>query len=213
MPAPAPAPAPPAADERPAAIHVGGELAADGLVDAHRAASRRWEGKTTLADLLVFAVSRALRDVPELNGVAGASPAATIDLALGAAGPYGTVWPVFRGADGLDMPSIAAERERLTEAARTGSLGEADTANATASLWNLGGYPVDMHVPAEVGPQIVRITVGRVLEKPISFQRMLTIRPRVWVSLGIDGRAADAEAGGRYLAALQRRLNDLAESI
>jgi hypothetical protein len=42
---------------------------------------------------------------------------------------------------------------------------------------------------------------------------MLTIRPRVWFSLAIDASAADAEAGGRFLAALQRRLNDLAESI
>jgi pyruvate/2-oxoglutarate dehydrogenase complex dihydrolipoamide acyltransferase (E2) component len=207
-----PPPAPVAAGQR-ATIHVGGELAGDGLVDAHRAASRRWEAKTTLTDLLVFAVSRALRDVPELNGVPGGTTAETVDLALAAAGPDGTVWPVFRGADALDLLQISAERERLTEAARTGALTETDRANASASLSNLGGYPVDVHVPAEPGPQIVRVTVGRVLEKPISFQRMLTIRPRVWFSLAIEASAADAEAGGRFLAALQRRLNDLAESI
>src|SRR5205823_12383659 len=119
-----------------------------GLVDAHRAASRRWEGKTTLTDLLVFAVSRALRDLPELNGVPGGANAETVDLAVAANGPDGTAWPVFRGADALDLLQISAERERLTDAARTGALIEADTANASASLSNLGGYPVDIHVAA-----------------------------------------------------------------
>jgi pyruvate dehydrogenase E2 component (dihydrolipoamide acetyltransferase) len=182
-------------------------------VDAHRAASRRWEGTTALTDLLVFAVARALRDVPELNGAVGESSADSADLALSLAGPTGTLWPVIRAADTMDLPSLASERERLTQAARAGTLTDADTEGATASIWNLGGYPVDVHVPAEVGPQIVRISVGRVLEKPISFQRMLTIRPRVWFSLAIDERGADAEAGGRFLSALQRRLNDLAASI
>jgi pyruvate/2-oxoglutarate dehydrogenase complex dihydrolipoamide acyltransferase (E2) component len=113
----------------------------------------------------------------------------------------------------MDLPSLAAERERLTAAAAAGSLTDADSAGGSSSLWNLGSYPVDVHVPAEVGPQLVRITVGRVLEKPISFQRMLTIRARVWFSLTLDGRGADAEAGGRLLAAVQRRLNELADSI
>jgi pyruvate/2-oxoglutarate dehydrogenase complex dihydrolipoamide acyltransferase (E2) component len=205
--------APVSGEERPPAIHIGGELAADGLVDAHRTASRRWEGKTTLGDLLVFAVSRTLGEVPELNGSAGGASPQTVDLALALPGPNGTVWPVLRHADRLDLPSLAAERERLTQLADSGSLADADTAGASSSFSNLGSYPVDLHVPAEAGPQILRITVGRVLEKPISFQRMLTIRPRAWFSLAIDGRAADAEAGGRFLAVLQRRLNELSDSI
>jgi len=213
-PPPAPAAEPAAAEPAPpAAVHVGGELAAEGVMDAHKKASRQWQGKTTLVDLFVLAVAQALGDVPELNGTVGGSSAGTVDLALSLPGPDGTVWPVLRGAGTKDLQSLAAERQRLSEAAKSGSLGEGDTADATASLWNLGAYPVDLHVPAEVGPQIVRVTVGRVLEKAISFQRMLTVRPRVWISLAIDGRAADGEAGGRFLSALQKRLNDLPDAI
>jgi 2-oxoglutarate dehydrogenase E2 component (dihydrolipoamide succinyltransferase) len=182
-------------------------------MDAHKKASRQWQGKTALVDLVALAVARTLADVPELNGAVGESGSGTVDLAISLPGPGGTVWPVLRDASTKDLPSVAAERERLAEAAKGGSLSEADTAGATASLWNLGAHPVDLHVPGEVGPQIVRITVGRVLEKPISFQRMLTVRPRVWFSLAIDERAADAEAGGRFLGALQKRLNDLADSV
>jgi pyruvate/2-oxoglutarate dehydrogenase complex dihydrolipoamide acyltransferase (E2) component len=68
-------------------------------------------------------------------------------------------------------------------------------------------------VPSGAGAQIALVTTGRVMEKPISFQRMLTIRPRMWVSVALDGRGADPETGGRFLAALQRRLNELPNAI
>jgi hypothetical protein len=38
---------------------------------------------------------------------------------------------------------------------------------------------------------------------------MLTIRPRMWMSIAADERGADADAAGRFLSAVQRRLNEL----
>ena len=42
---------------------------------------------------------------------------------------------------------------------------------------------------------------------------MIAVRQRIWVDAAIDHRAADGEAGGRFLAALERRIADLPASI
>jgi pyruvate dehydrogenase E2 component (dihydrolipoamide acetyltransferase) len=121
--------------------------------------------------------------------------------------------PVIRDAHTLTVEQIAAERVRLAEAAREKKLSESELTGATATFSNLGGYPLDFYVPTGAGEQIALVTTGRVVEKPISYQRMLTIRPRMWVSVAIDDRGGDPEIGGRFLAALQRRLNELPQTI
>jgi len=35
----------------------------------------------------------------------------------------------------------------------------------------------------------------------------------MWVSVAIDDRGGDPELGGRFLAALQRRLNELPQNV
>ncbi len=170
-----------------------------------------------MPDLLVLVVARALVDVSELNGTVSedgsVQRSGEVHLALTVPGADGVVSPVLRGAHELGLEQIASERARLTEAARGGQLGDDDFAGATATFWNLGSYPVDFFTPPEPPAQIALVTTGRVAEKPVSFQRMLTIRPRMWVSLALDPRGADADIAGRFLAALQRRLTDLPENI
>jgi pyruvate/2-oxoglutarate dehydrogenase complex dihydrolipoamide acyltransferase (E2) component len=196
---------------------MGGELAADGLVEAHRTASRKFEGRTTVTDLLIMVVARALTEVPDLNGTIGGDGSvqlsAAVHLALADANEDRDQAPVLRNAPSLTLEEIAKERTRLAEAAQRKQLAEEDLAGATCTFSNLGGYPLDFYVPSGAGAQIALVTTGRVMEKPISFQRMLTIRPRMWVSVALDGRGADPETGGRFLAALQRRLNELPSAI
>lgn len=198
-------------------IHLGGELAADGLVEAHRSASRKFEGRTTVTDLLIMVVARALTEVPELIGTVddhgNVERSAAVHLALADASENPEEAPVLRNAPSLKLEEIASERSRLAEAAQKKQLAAEDLAGATCSFSNLGGYPLDFYVPTGAAGQIALITTGRVMEKPISFQRMLTIRPRMWVSVALDGRGADAETGGRFLSALQRRLNELPETV
>jgi pyruvate/2-oxoglutarate dehydrogenase complex dihydrolipoamide acyltransferase (E2) component len=42
---------------------------------------------------------------------------------------------------------------------------------------------------------------------------MLAIRHRLWANVAIDHRTADGETGGRFLAALERRLDELPATI
>jgi pyruvate dehydrogenase E2 component (dihydrolipoamide acetyltransferase) len=190
-------------------IHIGGELDGTGLAEAKRTASGLHEGeKVTVTDLLIVAVAGALGDVPELNGTLG-TPAARVHLALAVATPGGILAPVIRDADRLSLAEVAGERARIVAAARDGSPDPHDLAGGTFTLTNLGAFPVDFFAPVVSGPQIAMLATGRLVERPVAIDGMLAVHHRIWANVAIDHRGADGEVGGRFLAALERRLNEL----
>jgi pyruvate dehydrogenase E2 component (dihydrolipoamide acetyltransferase) len=147
--------------------------------------------------------------VPELNG----GSAARVDVALAVATPEGVVAPVVRDAGAIDLDRISSERFRLVRAAREGHLEGRDLAGGTITLSNLGSYPVDFFAPVVSGPQAAMIATGRLAEKPVAVNGMLAVRHRLWVNVAIDHTKADGEAGGRFLAALERAFAQLPLTI
>jgi pyruvate dehydrogenase E2 component (dihydrolipoamide acetyltransferase) len=217
------APAPPAAGDRLRAavtgnivaswqqiphVHIGGELAAEGIVRARAAAAP--DPPVTVTDLLVVALSRALAEVPELNAVLRADGTIeqrdAVDLALAVATAGGVVAPVLRDAGSRSLAEVARERSRLVEAARSGGLDGRDLAGGSCTLSNLGAYPVDFFAPVVSGPQVAMVATGRVADRAIAVDGLVGVRPRIWVNVAIDHRAADGEAGGRLLRALESQL-------
>ena len=190
-------------------VHIGGELAADGLVQARTAAAPP-EGGLTVTDLLVVALARALADVPELNGLRRSDGSVERDgavhLSLAVASADGVVAPVIRDAGSRTLAEVTQERRRLVAAARQGTLEGRDLVGGTCTLSNLGAYPVDFFAPVVSGPQVAMIATGRVAERVVADSGWVGVRPRMWVNVAIDHRAADGEAGGRLLAALERQI-------
>ena len=193
-------------------VHIGGELAADGLVQA-RAATASSDGGVTVTDLLIVALARALAEVPELNGLRRADGSversAAVHLSLAVATAGGVLAPVLRDAGSRTLRDVAQERRRLVEAARLGTVDGRDLAGGTCTLSNLGAHPVDFFAPVVSGPQVAMVATGRVAERVVAENGLIGVRPRMWVNVAIDHRAADGEAGGRLLAALERQIATL----
>ena len=189
-------------------IHIAGELDGTGLAEARRSVALPSGEKVTVTDLLIVAVTGALRDTPELNGTLG-KRAERVHLALAVAAPTGIVAPVIRNADELSLAQVSRERARIVAAARQGASDPHDLAGGTFTLTNLGPYPVDFFAPVVSGPQIAMLATGRLAERPVAVDGMLAVRHRLWANIAIDHRGADGEVGGRFLAALERRLNEL----
>lgn len=189
-------------------VHVGGELAADGVMRAK--ASAPPDAAVTVTDLLVVALARALAEVPELNGVrrgdGSLERSQAVHLSIAVATPTGVVAPVLRDAGSLTLEDVARERRRLVEAARHGTLDGRDLAGGTCTLSNLGAHPVDFFAPVVSGPQVAMVATGRVAGRPVAVDGLVGVRPTMWVNVAVDHRAADGEAGGRLLAALERQL-------
>ena len=197
-------------------VQIGGELAADGLLDA-RARLVSTAPKVTITDLLASALAQALREVPELNGTRGPDGivglSAPVHLSLAVATRDGVVAPVIRDAGSLTIEQLAAERDRLVAAARAGSVDRRDLGGGTITLSNLGAHPVDFFAPVVSGPQIAMVATGRMVEKPVAEKGWIAVRARMWANVAVDHRAADGEAGGRLLAAFERQLALLPERL
>lgn len=199
-------------------INIGGQLDGTGLAAAKKAARGRTASgggpKVTATDLLIVALTKALRDVPELNGTLAGDGASrrsdAIHVALAVATEHsGVLAPVLRDAGDRSLEGIARERARLVAAAREQRLEGRDLAGATVTLSNLGLLPVDFFTPVISGPQLALIAIGRLAEVPVVRDGLLGVGHRMWVNAAIDHRGADGESGGRFLAAFERRLSEL----
>lgn len=188
-------------------IHIGGNIDAEGLVLTRTALGTQ----ASVTDILAFALVRALRDVPSLNGTFadGVLLSDAIHLSLAVATKDGVAAPTIRAADSLRLEQLAAERRRLVRAAQEGQLEKRDFGGGTVTLSNLGRYPVDFFAPIISGPQICLVATGRVSHEPVVIEGMIALRHRMWVNVAIDHRAADGEAGGRLLAGFEEQLSTL----
>jgi pyruvate dehydrogenase E2 component (dihydrolipoamide acetyltransferase) len=108
---------------------------------------------------------------------------------------------------------VAAERARLVASARAGTLEPRDLATGSVTLSNLGAYPVDFFAPVVTGPQIATVATGRMVRKPVAVGDAIGLGARLTVDVAIDHRGADGAAGGRLLAALERRLAALTAHV
>jgi pyruvate dehydrogenase E2 component (dihydrolipoamide acetyltransferase) len=198
-------------------IHISGELVADGLADARRSLLARGSSGISATDLLILALAQALAEVPELNGTVGsdATPkrADAIDLSLAVATSGGVVAPIIRNVAALSLAEIAAERARLVESARAGTLSPRDLGGGSITLSNLGAYPVDFFAPVVTGPQIAALATGRAARRPVAIGDAIGLGTRLTVNVAIDHRGADGEAGARLLAAFERRLATLPDHV
>jgi pyruvate dehydrogenase E2 component (dihydrolipoamide acetyltransferase) len=197
-------------------VHIGGELRADGVRQAREALATSHPA-VTVTDLLIVALGRALTEVPSLNGWrrgdGTVDRSAAVHLALAVATEQGVLAPVLRDVDSRSLAEIAEDRRVLVEQARAGTLDGRRLAGGTCTLSNLGAFPVDFFAPVISGPQIAMVATGRIADRVVAENGLVGARPRMWVNVAIDHRAADGEAGGRLLAALERQLATLTERL
>jgi pyruvate dehydrogenase E2 component (dihydrolipoamide acetyltransferase) len=189
-------------------------------VDLDRA--RRWLDETNrdrpvterllLSVLLLKAAALATREVPDLNGhwIDG-SLHRLDDVDLGVAVSLrggGLVAPAIHRADTRSVDELMAELRDLVARARSGRMRATDMTDPSITVTNLG----DQGAPEVYGviypPQVAIVGFGRIAERPWADGGMLTVRPAVTATLAADHRVTSGHDGSRYLAALERRLQE-----
>jgi pyruvate dehydrogenase E2 component (dihydrolipoamide acetyltransferase) len=99
----------------------------------------------------------------------------------------------------MGLAQIAAERSRLVEKARQGTLSPDDLQGATFTLTNLGMYRVDAFQAILNPPQSGILAVGRIAERPAAVAGQLCLRQTVVVTLSCDHRVLDGVLGAQFL--------------
>ncbi|HEY6104572.1 MAG TPA: dihydrolipoamide acetyltransferase family protein [Anaeromyxobacteraceae bacterium] len=160
--------------------------------------------------LLLKAVARAAREVPEVNGfhVDGVfRPAGSVHLGVAISlRQGGLIAPALHDVDRKDLGEIMRDLNDLVARARRGGLRSSELADATLTVTNLG----DMGVGAVYGvihpPQVALVGFGRVLTRPWAAEGKLEARPVVTATLSGDHRVSDGIRGAQFLAAVDRLL-------
>ncbi len=174
--------------------------------------TRKVTGRTpSFTDYVVAASARALAQHPNVNAqVVGDEIALLPDIHIGLAVALdnGLIVPVVRHADHLRLDALAAETNRLAEAARSGALTPTDLEGATFSVSTLGMLGVDAFTPVINPPNVAILGVGRIRDEVVAIDGAIGIRKRLTLSLTWDHRVLD----GAPAAAFCRSIVDALEN-
>ena len=158
--------------------------------------------KVTHTDLIVAAVSRALRQHPRMNG-SWANGSITINndvnVALAMAVEDAVVTAVIKNSDRISLGDIAKQRKALSERARANKLQPADITGATFTISNLGMFSVDAFTAIIVPPQAGILAVGAIGDRVVASNGMLGVKPMVTLTLSSDHRVVDGVRAAQFL--------------
>lgn len=176
--------------------------------NAQRTASRR----LLMAALFLKAVACSLRDVPELNGFwidgcSQTSAAVHLGLAL-ATRKGGPAIPVLIDADRRALDDLMQALLTIVRRVRRGRPDQSDLGHPTFTVTSLGELGVQAVFPSIVPPQVGSVGFGKVVEQPSAIAGAIVCSPVVTATLAADHRVVDGHRGARFLAAIDRRLQE-----
>jgi pyruvate dehydrogenase E2 component (dihydrolipoamide acetyltransferase) len=158
--------------------------------------------KVTHTDLLVVAVSQALRQHPRMNGSWANDKVALnadVNVALAMAVENAVVTAVIRNSDKISLGDIAKQRKELSERARANRLQPADITGATFTISNLGMFSVDAFTAIIVPPQAGILAVGAIADRVVAVNGMIGVRPTLNLTLSSDHRVVDGARAAQFL--------------
>jgi pyruvate dehydrogenase E2 component (dihydrolipoamide acetyltransferase) len=175
-------------------------------------AKRSVQDRVLPAALLIHAVTRALKDVPELNGYwvddhleVKESVNAGFAIALRQGG---LITPAILQAEKKNLGQLMAALSDLIARARSGHLRSSEMSEGTITITSLGDLGVQAVYGVIYPPQVALIGFGKIQERPWAIDGMLDVRPVLTATLAGDHRASDGRRGAQFLAALERCLQE-----
>jgi 2-oxoisovalerate dehydrogenase E2 component (dihydrolipoyl transacylase) len=156
--------------------------AAAGALRAHSMVNARWDG-----------------DEITLRG--------RVNIGIAVATPDALIVPVIRDADRLTVAELASEIDRLTGAARSGSLKTEDVQGGTFTVNNTGALGWVSSGPLIVPGQAAIITTESVVKRPVVLgDESIAVRSMMNLCMSFDHRLLDGANAGAFLQAVKTSL-------
>lgn len=161
--------------------------------------------KVTINDLILLAVSRTLRQYPQLNAHFSEEAILqykNVHLGLAVDTPRGLMVPVIRNANHLSLRQISREARRLAQACLDGKAVPDELSGGTFTVTNLGSFGIENFTPVLNPPEVAILGVGNINLKPIQVNDEIEFVPHLGLSLTINHQAVDGAPAARFLQAL-----------
>jgi len=160
------------------------------------------------------AVVAALKEYPALNSSLDEEKGEIVvkryyNLGMAVAVDDGLVVPVVKDVDRLSIVEVAAEVQRLAEAARAGKLAPDDVRGGTFSITNIGSLGGLFSFPIINVPEAAILGLHSIKKRPVVLpDDTIAARWMVYLSLSFDHRVLD----GAVAASFTSRLIQLLET-
>lgn len=191
-----------------------GEFDATELVnlrDAFLSKEKEIGVKITYTEILVYAISRALKDHPDIN-VSLMENEINVweDINIGVAvalGKEGLLVPVVRQADQKSLVEISQEVKRLVEKTRAGKILPDEVTGGTFTLTSVGSIGVSYFQTVIINqPESAILGTGPIVEKAVVKNGQILIAPMMSYSLTVDHRVINGFGAEQFLIRLKQLL-------
>jgi len=154
-----------------------------------------------LVPTVLKAAAASLQEFPELNARLEGDEIVYLDrydIGLAVQTEQGLVVPVVRDCDSRSFDELAAEVERLAEAARAGTLAPEELRGSTFTVTSAGKLAGLFQTPLVNHPEVAILSIGRVAERPVVRDGAVVVRPVGYVSVTFDHRVVDGARAAAF---------------
>jgi len=185
------------------------EVEMDSLIESRKLINEKNSIKISFNDILVKAVSMAIRKHPYINSSwldTHIRLNQDINIGIAVALENGLVVPVIRNADSKSFSDISTETNDFVSRAKENKLQPADWEANTFTISNLGMFGID-DFTAIINPNDACIlAVGSIKERPIIKDGNIISAHIMRLTLSCDHRVVDGVIGSKFLNTLKNML-------
>ncbi len=164
----------------------------------------------TLNDLVLFAVSRTLKQFPAFNAHFLGDKIlqfSSVHLGMATDAPRGLLVPVIRDSQAMSLRAIADEAKRLVAKCKDGSATPEELSGSTFTVSNVGSFGIEAFTPVLNVPEVAILGVGTIVPKPVEAKDgAISFVPHIGLSLTMDHQAVDGADAARFLKALMENI-------
>ena len=181
------------------------------LREAGKAAAEARGIKLTYLPFIMRALVVALRKFPTLNALVDDTKNEyvvkhEINVGLATDTDDGLMVPVVKQVDRRSILDIAAEVQRLTEAARAKKVTLADLKGGTFTITSAGSIGGILATPILNYPEVGILGVYKISDRPVVREGQIVIRKMANLSITLDHRIVDGATAARFMNELIRLL-------
>ena len=168
-----------------------------------------------IVPMTLKAVADALREVPELNARLEGDEIVYLDrydIGVAVQSEQGLVVPVVRDCGSRSVDELAADVERLAEAARAGTLKPEELRGSTFTVTSAGKLGGLLTTPIVNYPEVGILSIGRVAQRPVVRDGQIVARPTGTIAVTFDHRVVDGARAAEFGLAVIRRIESGLES-
>ena len=174
----------------------------DAAIEARQALNATGDHKISFNDLVVKAVSKALKKHPAVNSAwLGDVIRTNYDVHVGVAVAVedGLLVPVIRHADAKSLIQISTEVKDFAQRAKTKKLQPADWEGNTFTISNLGMFGIDQFTAILNPPDSCILAVGGIQAVPVVKNGQVVPGNIMKLTLSCDHRVVDGATGSAFL--------------